>query len=72
MHPVLRKIGADVAASVPHVILAWATQRGAAVIPASRSEKHIADLFATPVLQLAEEHLIAIDGLDKSLCNGDV
>ena len=72
MHPVLRKIGADVAASIPQVIIAWARHRGAAVIPASRSEKHIAEIFSTPALQLAEEHLIAIDGLDKSLCNGNV
>lgn len=47
-HPTLKRVAADHAASVPRVVLAWALQRGATAIPASRLEAHIRELFQPP------------------------
>ena len=77
-HPILRKIAEQNDASVPRVVLAWIIQRGAAAIPASRTEEHVHDLFRSGgsavslQLHLPEKALAAIDALDSTFCNGDV
>jgi diketogulonate reductase-like aldo/keto reductase len=106
-HPVLKRMAKTHSVSVPAVVLTWAVQSGAAVIPSSRSEAHIAELFVgsrssgrggggggegsgevnntvgsgetnngenTSLfgVVLSSEEMAEIDGLDGTLCNGDV
>jgi len=60
---VLAGVGEAVGRSPAQVALRWALQRGAAVIPASRSAGHAAENLEALDFSLTDEHMDAIDAL---------
>ena len=64
--PELQQVAENHGVSVPRVTLAWLRQKGVAAVPKATSEGHIRDNWASRDLELAEEDVAAIDGIERT------
>ncbi|WP_142985780.1 aldo/keto reductase [Halorubrum cibi] len=62
---VIGEIAADHGASAAQVSLAWLRERGVTAIPKATSADHIADNWASRGLDLTDEELERIDGIER-------
>lgn len=65
--PVLQEIAAQHQASTAQIALAWALQKGFAVIPSSTKREHLLANLAAQEIQLTQEEMALISTLE---CNG--
>mmetsp|Transcript_22121 Transcript_22121/g.42321 ORF Transcript_22121/g.42321 Transcript_22121/m.42321 type:complete len:457 (-) Transcript_22121:37-1407(-) len=63
-NPTLKSIAAKHGATVPQVVIQWATRNGVMVLPASRSTSHQMSNLNSFFFSLTEEDMRAIDDLD--------
>lgn len=64
-HPTIIDIASDLDASPAQVLIAWALARQTAVIPKSVTPRYIEENIAALKLELSDDHLNAIAGMDK-------
>ncbi|OYR59185.1 aldo/keto reductase [Halorubrum halodurans] len=62
---VIAAIAADHDASAAQVSLAWLREKGVTAIPKATSEDHIADNWASRTLELSDEEIERIDGIER-------
>jgi diketogulonate reductase-like aldo/keto reductase len=62
---VIGAIAADHDASAARVSLAWLREKGVTAIPKATSEDHIADNWASRTLELSDEEIERIDGIER-------
>mmetsp|Transcript_11639 Transcript_11639/g.25513 ORF Transcript_11639/g.25513 Transcript_11639/m.25513 type:complete len:452 (+) Transcript_11639:723-2078(+) len=63
-HPTLQSIAQGYGATVPQVVIQWATRQGVMVLPASRNRSHQMSNLNSFHFTLSDEEMRAIDGLD--------
>lgn len=63
-HPTLQFIANAHGATVPQVVIQWATRQGVMVLPASRNRSHQMSNLNSFYFTLTDEEIIAIDDLD--------
>jgi 2,5-diketo-D-gluconate reductase B len=64
--PELREIADERDATAAQVSLAWVRQRGATPIPTARMKRYIEENYASLELELDEEELARIDGIERT------
>lgn len=64
-HPKVREVAERVGASAGQVLIAWALQRGTAVIPKSTNPGRIQENFAAAQLRLSSADVVALDQLER-------
>lgn len=63
--PTLEQVATDRGVSVAQVSLAWLREQGVAAIPKATGEGHIRDNFGSLDLDLTDDELATIDGIDR-------
>ena len=63
-HPTLQSIAKDHGATVPQVVIQWATRQGVMVLPASRNVSHQKSNLNSFYFTLSDDEMKAIDDLD--------
>ena len=64
--PVLREIAAQHQAASAQIALAWALQKGSAVIPSSTNREHLIANLRAQEIQLTADEMAAIAKLDRN------
>jgi 2,5-diketo-D-gluconate reductase B len=64
--PELETVAEANGVSVPRVTLAWLREKGVAAVPKATSEAHIRDNLASRDLELADEDVATIDGIERT------
>lgn len=68
--PVVLQVAAQLGATPAQVVLAWHLAHGISVVPKSTRPERLAENFAAQQVQLDEEQLAALDGLDRGTHTG--
>ena len=64
--PELGRVAEEHGVSVARVTLAWLREKGVAAVPKATSEAHIRDNFASSDLELTDEEVATIDGIERT------
>lgn len=64
--PVLQEIAAQHQASTAQIALAWALQKGFAVIPSSTKREHLLANLAAQDIQLTQEEMALINTVERN------